>query len=404
MPESLPNKATGPLRDLEHGAKICFLDQTGELGGAELCLLDIATHFRNRCQVILFADGPFRRRLEERAIPVKVMAAPGAITGIKRSGGKGAELLAIPSILSFARSVAREMRGFDVVFANTQKAMVVGSLASKFARKPLIWYLHDIITADHFGRVNQLVGAKLAKWFAKRVIANSEASKAALVQSGAEKLPIRVVPNGLDSEPFDSITPTEIEKLRADLQLTSAPVVSVFSRLAPWKGQRVLIEAAATLPDIQFLIVGDALFAGEKEYEASLKSLCAEKGISSRVHFLGFRRDIPELMKLSDIIVHTSTSPEPFGRVIVEGMLAEKPVIATRGGGASEIVDPHQTGILTTPGDPSDLAQAIRDLLQDRERASRIAMQGRAKAIQCYSVAAMVEAIDAEVELACSRK
>src|SRR5450432_741777 len=68
--------------------RICFIDQTGELGGAELCLLDIVTNFKDHCEVILFTEGPFRKRLEERGIAVKVMVVPDVILGIKRHGCK----------------------------------------------------------------------------------------------------------------------------------------------------------------------------------------------------------------------------------------------------------------------------------------------------------------------------
>jgi glycosyltransferase involved in cell wall biosynthesis len=159
-----------------------------------------------------------------------------------------------------------------------------------------------------------------------------------------------------------------------------------------------LIEALARLPGVQALIVGKALFRGEQEYAAELERLTQTMGIAGRVRFLGFREDIPRLMKLSDVIVHTSIAPEPFGRVIVEAMLAEKPVVASRGGGANEIVDHLGTGFLVTPGDPAELTNAIRIFLDHPDIAADMASAGRARALRTYSAKAMLSAIEEEID------
>ncbi len=86
------------------------------------------------------------------------------------------------------------------------------------------------------------------------------------------------------------------------------------------------------------------------------------EGLANRAHFLGFRDDVPALMKGVDIVAHTSIAPEPFGRVVVEGMLAGKPVIAARDGGVTEIIDDGRDGLLVPSGDANALAAAIRQL------------------------------------------
>ncbi len=396
-------------------SRVCFLDQTGELGGAELCLMDIVSRLTEQqrsdgsyaadlesgrqslSKVILFNDGPFRERLEASRVPVSVVQAPNAISSIKRNGGHGRELRAGPALIKLARRVAAEAGESEVLFANTQKAMVVGTIASRIAGKPLIWYLHDIITSDHFGRVNRLLNVFLGSFFVSRIITNSAASKSAFLMGGGRHRHIRVIPNGFDPEPFDEVDEDQLRALRWELGLTTAPIVGVFSRLAPWKGQRVLIEALAALPGVQALIVGKALFRGEQEYLDELERLARAKGVADRIHFLGFRDDVANLMKLCDVIVHTSIAPEPFGRVIVEAMLAGKPVIATRGGGASEIVEHLKTGILVNAGDSNEMANAVRVFLDHPGVASGMARAGRERALKCYSVGAMLAAIDEEI-------
>ena len=374
--------------------RICFIDQTGELGGAELCLLDIVSHFKSQCEVILFTDGPLRERIERLGIPVKVMPVPELVLGIKRHASRLNMLLAIPIVLHFAWRLSRELRHCDIVFANTQKALVMGSMASFLARKPLVWYLHDIITAEHFRRSLRMMDVALANYCVSSVITNSEASKEAFLKSGGRNRNLHVVPNGIDPRAFRDAGAEQLSALRAELGLTTAPVVGVFSRLAHWKGQHILLKALHKLPGVQALIVGKPLFSGEYVYANDLQKMSIDLGMADRVRFLGFRDDLSNLMQLSDIVVHTSVDPEPFGRVIVEGMLAGRPVIATRAGGAIEIIDDRQTGVLVEPGDVDELASAIRGILDDPEAAGRLAQAGRAKAMRCFSVNAMVTAIE----------
>jgi glycosyltransferase involved in cell wall biosynthesis len=99
-----------------------------------------------------------------------------------------------------------------------------------------------------------------------------------------------------------------------------------------WKGQHVAIEAIRILRDAGvkvacFVIGGVSHLKEDKEYFARLKKMVADYGLDDRVFFTGFRNEIPALISELDLILHTSIQPEPFGRVILEGMLSAKPVI-----------------------------------------------------------------------------
>ena len=116
--------------------------------------------------------------------------------------------------------------------------------------------------------------------------------------------------------------------------------------------------------------------------------------MKERVRFLGFREDIPALLHAVDFVAHTSVAPEPFGRVIVEGMLAGKPVVATRAGGACEIIEDGATGCLVAPGDGAALAAVLRMLMEQPGEASRLAKAGRIFAMQKFPVSAMMRGIE----------
>jgi len=140
--------------------------------------------------------------------------------------------------------------------------------------------------------------------------------------------------------------------------------------------------------------VGDALFEGDHAYATRLRRTVETNGLNDRVHFLGFREDVPALMKACDIIAHTSTTPEPFGRVIVEGMLAERPVIATQAGGALEILTEGKTGYLVPPSDAKALGRALDRLLHAPATASRMVTAAAQEAQHRFSLHAQIEGID----------
>jgi len=386
--------------------RILFVDQAGVLGGAELSLLDIASHFADTSQVVLFADGPFRERLERRGVPVRVCAAPAVVSGVSRAGKLTQDIKAAAGVIGLARRVARLAGDYDVIYANTQKAFIVSAVAGKFARRPVIWHLRDVLDQrSEFSRLHRVAAIRLANYFCARVIANSQATAAALVACGGRQDRVRVVLNGIDPTPFQRLAKEEIDALRGQLGVAGVPTVGVFSRLAPWKGQHVLLEALSQLPGAHALLVGEALF-GEQDYANTLRELAVKLGIADRVHFLGFRQDIPQLMSLVDVVAHTSVTPEPFGRVLVEGMLARRPVVAARAGGVLEIVEDGVTGLLVAPGDARGLASVLRDLFADPNKARALAEAGYATAIQRFSVEALLRGVTEQVSevLALSRR
>ncbi|QLE41451.1 glycosyltransferase family 4 protein [Nostoc sp. C052] len=370
--------------------KILFLDQSGKPGGAELCLIDIAKPYGDRALVGLFADGPFKDLLQQNNIPVEVLATQ-AIQVRKESsllqGFKSLGQLA-PLIIK----VVKKARKYDLIYANTQKALVVGALASFFSRRPLVYHLHDILSKEHFSQTNLRIAINLANRFASLVIANSQASKTAFVQAGGKQNIIEVIYNGFDPKTYQP-DESDINKLQQQLELQGKFVVGHFSRLAPWKGQHILIDALAKCPpEVTVILVGDALF-GEQEYVQNLHQQVTQLGLENRVKFLGFCSDIPQLMSACNLVAHTSTSPEPFGRVIVEAMLCGKPVVAAKAGGVMELVEHGINGFLVTPGEPQELAQVIITCLHETEITATIASNARTTASLRFDVATINQQI-----------
>jgi len=380
--------------------RVLFLDHTGALGGAELYLLDVARPYRATSRVLLFETGPFKERLEDAGIPVEVCPAPAAVLDVQKASGWRSALRAVPGLVRLTGQVARRAWDYDLVFANSQKAMLVAGLAGMVARRPVVWSLHDMLTAEHFSALNRRVAVTGANGLVDRVLVNSRATQSAFQQSGGQVDQTTVVYNGIDAAPFEAVAPADLEALHEELDCSGAPLLGVFGRLAPWKGQHVVLEALPDLPDAHALLVGDTLFRGDEPYEETLRRTARRLNVADRVHFLGFRDDIPRLMTFVDLVLHTSVAPEPFGRVIVEGMLAGTPVIATRAGGPVEIVQEPETGVLVPPGDPQALATAVEDLLSAPERARSMGRAAQAYARRRFSLDQMrrnVERVISEV-------
>lgn len=370
--------------------KILFLDQSGKPGGAELCLLDIARAYRDRCLVCLFADGSFRTMLEEEQIPVKVLATA---IDVRKDSSTLQGVYNIGRLLPLAIEVARLSRQYDLIYANTQKALVIGALASVLSRRSLVFHLHDILSLEHFSRTNQRIAVTLANRFASLVIANSLASESAFIAAGGQAK-TQVVYNGFNLASYRDIA-SQRQPNRQALGFTDRDfVVGHFSRLAPWKGQHLLIEALTHCPaSVSAILVGDALF-GERDYVTQLQQQVKDLHLEQRVRFVGFRSDVAALMAACDLVAHTSTAPEPFGRVIVEAMLCGTPVVAAAAGGAMELVADGVTGWLVAPSDPVQLTTVIQQCYDRPELAKEIATTARIQASQRFDLTEIARQID----------
>ena len=175
-------------------------------------------------------------------------------------------------------------------------------------------------------------------------------------------------------------------------------LVGLVGRLTRWKGQHIFLEAAAQVrrqfPETKFQIIGSAMF-GEESYEQEIRSLSRGLALEDCVEFTGFRNDVPRLVDKLEILVHASTTGEPFGQVITEAMLAAKPVIATRGGGVPEIVQHGTTGLLVPMGDAGAMADAICAILSNPDLARAMGKAGRERALQHFTVEKTVPHLEA---------
>jgi len=125
--------------------RILFVDQSGQLGGAEICLLPLAIRCTQRSEVLLLSDGPFRERLQAEGVRVSI-DTDARISSIRKDRMRFAAFAALPGIVRQVRSIAARAKSFDIVFLNTQKALILGAFGHALHRKPTVWHVHDIVS------------------------------------------------------------------------------------------------------------------------------------------------------------------------------------------------------------------------------------------------------------------
>lgn len=222
------------------------------------------------------------------------------------------------------------------------------------------------------------VGA-IERWFAHRldaIISISNSVTDDLRRKGLFGANLTLVHDGID--PQRVIARADAGSARARFGIPAdAKLVGVVGNVKAWKGQDTLIRAmrhvAAQWPDTWCLVVGAI---ADEPYAATMRQHVSEAGLGSRVIFTGYERYPAACMAAMDVVVHTSTAPEPFGLVVLEGMALRKPVVATAHGGPLDVIVDGESGFLTPAGDESALATVINRLLGDPDLRARVGAAG----------------------------
>jgi len=341
------------------------------VGGGELSLIDLLRGLdRDRWAPVLVVpqDGEVAACGRDLELPVRVIPLPS----LRRPG---------PSSVSSVRTLVGLARADDarLIHANGSRAMAYAGVAGRLTARPAIWHVR---VADRDALLDRALCA-----LATAVIATSRAVARRFPQDSAK---VRLVPNGVDLKRF-APRPASAA-LRAALGVPpSAPLAVSIGRHVPEKGYRYLVDAAAALervrPGVHWILVGDG------ELRCELEARARQAGVEPRMHFTGWRDDVPDVLALADVFVLPSES-EGFGRVLVEAMAMGRAVVATAVGGVSDVVVAGETGLLVPPADPPALAEAVRALLDDPTRAARFGAEGRARAESTFSLGAHVDGVE----------
>jgi glycosyltransferase involved in cell wall biosynthesis len=283
----------------------------------------------------------------------------------------------------------------DIVHTHTSKAGILGRLAAKIAKVPIIIHTpHGHVFSGHFGPILSGLFLWIERLFAPltdMVVALSDGEirdyKNFNIYSREKLIKIH---SGVDIEKFRQVSVRAFKKKRSLGLDQKSPVVGFIGWLLPIKGPMYLLKA---MEDV-WQDYGDAIlvFAGKGDLDVVLRSEALKISANGRVKFFGWRNDIDEIMPLFDIFVLPSLN-EGMGRVLVEAMAAGKPIVASNVGGIPDLVQDNINGLLVPPGDAKALAAGIRQLIDNPEKAKMMGLRGRELCHQ-FSLEAMIGKID----------
>jgi glycosyltransferase involved in cell wall biosynthesis len=342
---------------------------TAAPSGAELGVARLVRALRGAVDVsaVFTEDGPMVARMREHGVETTVLNSAFDNRSMTIEG-RSVRRLVIGFIrllrLGWTLGAVVRRSGASVVVAQTTKALVMSVVAARRAKVPLVWHVHDRISAEYFGGVLATLIRALGWVVSDAYIANSRSTLSTLSTWRRDWLvAYPCVALNREARERDQRSPAET-------------VVVVVGRLTRWKGQDLFLRALADVavrPAHVYLLGGT--FFGEEPYRDELRALADELNIP--VTITGHVDDPLSYMRHADILVHCSVIAEPFGQVVVQGMSAGCAVIASRPGGPTEIVEPGVSGLLVDGGDRAQLAAALEELIGDRDLRRRLAAAAR---------------------------
>jgi glycosyltransferase involved in cell wall biosynthesis len=282
-----------------------------------------------------------------------------------------------------------------VVHTHCSKAGILGRLAAKVARVPIIFHTpHGHVFYGHFGLPASKLFLWIEKWFTHftdRIIALTEGEKEDYLNFCVGRpQQLLTIHSGVNLNRFRDNKIDVIEKKRALGLLPNGFLIGFVGWLLPIKGPMHLLRAMSRVwtahPDVSLVLVGKG------DLDVDLRAEALHQNAVDRVKFLGWREDIEEVMQIFDILVLPSLN-EGMGRVVVEAMAAGKPVVASNTGGIPDLVKHGHNGLLVPPGNEKALAASIRQLIDNPEKAKLMGQRGQVLCDQ-FSSEAMVEKID----------
>jgi glycosyltransferase involved in cell wall biosynthesis len=241
----------------------------------------------------------------------------------------------------------------DLVYTNTS-TIVSPALAAELTKTPSIFHIHEIPVGSN---LYTKFLTKIFNLFSEKIIAVSNSTRDFWIKKGVVNNKIMVINNGFNFD-FSSIKKTANDKV----------VFTSVSRIIPYKGHLFLIELFNKIlkerKDVVLQIVGDTLPYYEN-YFNKLKSKVKEYKIENNILFLGYRNDIKSILHQSDFFIHSPITPDPFPTVIFEAIESKTPVVFSDNGGASEILNQSQNGLLIDYNDIKKSTQLILKYIDD---------------------------------------
>jgi len=331
-------------------------------------------------------EGSLIEEAEKRGIKLKI------IPHMRR------EINLVRDVLAFIELYLLIRKGkYTIVHTHSSKAGVLGRLAARIAGVKII--IHSVHGLPFFEYQNKFLNyiyilcERFVALFTDRLISVCDAMARKAIAAGvAKEDKFTIIYSGIELEHYSNSDVLIAEKQK-ELNLDpDVPVVGNISRLFEFKGHNYFLEAASQVvevfPEAKFLLVGDGILRERLIRQAE------DLKIRDNIVFTGLveRKEIPKLISVMDVVVHTSLR-EGLPRVLPEALAMAKPVIAFEIDGMPEIIKDGENGYLIPPKDSRKLANSIIHLLKDKEKARRMGEAGRSMVNPAFELEVMVERI-----------
>ena len=356
--------------------KILSVNNTADIYGSARCMERVFSRFAqdgHEVHAVLPYRGVLAEHLEAEGVQVHIHPRLAIIERAQFRSLRGILkfLLFYPLSVLWLVGLILRLR-IDLVHTNVS-VLPTPAMAAFLTARTHIWHVRELL--DEYGWVWQPY-QRYMHLLSSAIIAISYCTRDQFQPRLRDK--IRVIYDGLDAS-AGVADQALVEKLRGSFAPRSM-LVGVVGRIK-WhrKGQEVLVQAASLLrqrhPDVHYIVVGSAA-PGNETHETRLRELIATSGLNDVVTLTGDIQDAASVFAALDIAVVPSVQPEPFGCVVIEAMAAGTPVVGSRNGGIAEQIEDGISGILFSPGNAEELAQALDSLLTDADYRQRTREEG----------------------------
>lgn len=361
---------------------ILYLNRFTEIGGAEISLQTLAGSLKwtdYRPVVVIGKDGPLRQRLEKMDITAYVY--PFYWRHFNNT-------ISFMRTIAFLRRIIKR-EGIKLIHSNQFWDNRYGAVSAKIGQIPHI--LHVRLAPVGKGSWKSFYN------LGTMAICNSEYTRSQFINSSGFRKRVEVVYNGIDIDAFKPDT-----KKRSDIRehysfKNDDFVMGMAGRLSEEKGQLPLLKALLPLlrenKNYKILISGDAKTNPDTVYPEQIVTFINKNGLDGKIILTGFLEDMTGYYNAIDLFLFPSSWEEPFGRVLIEAMATEKPVIAARVGGVPEVVDHEINGYLVDPNDTEGWRDSINKLIRNESLRSRFGKAGREKVLNKFTSEHMISQI-----------
>lgn len=360
-------------------------------GSAENTFLNLVGADKNIYDVTLMS-GPVEEPTQDRRgqigeLGIKHIFIPELVRNISLIND-------LKSIFKIYRVLRRKK--FDIVHTHTSKAGLLGRLAAKLARIPVIIHTpHGHVFFGYFGLIKSklfIFLEKLASRISDKIIALTNREKEDYISYRVtDEENSVVIYSGIDLNKFKDLPVEEKQNLKKELGIPeNSLIVGTLGRLVPVKGPEFLVEAAKHI--ISKYSSTFFMFTGDGYLRPDLEKKALDFGLKENIIFMGWRDDAAKILSLYDIFVLPSLN-EGMGRVLVEAMALGKPIVASRIGGIPDLVSHGKNGFLVPPKDPEELVRHIQTLIEDKEKREKMGLEGK-KIATNFSAENMVKKIE----------